>query len=77
MLWYRAMPSMKRRFQCTSERCSPALFLVALAAGGHGTAAIRVIRGAVGEIETVCAEQLGPKRFSQRRGLLLELSELA
>jgi hypothetical protein len=40
-----------------SERCSPALFLVALAAGGRGTAAIRVIRGAVGEIETIWAEQ--------------------
>jgi hypothetical protein len=51
---------MKRRFQCTSERCSPALFLVALAAGGRGTSAIRVIRGAVGEIETIWAEQLGP-----------------
>ncbi len=27
---------------------------------GPGTAAIRVIRGAVGEIETIWAEQLGP-----------------
>jgi hypothetical protein len=51
---------MKRRFECTSERCSPALFLIARAAGGPGTAAIRVIRGAVGEIETIWAEQLGP-----------------
>jgi hypothetical protein len=67
---------MKRRFQCTSERCSPALFLAALAAGGRGTAAIRVIREAVGEIETVC-KAARPKRFSQRRGLLLELNELA
>src|SRR3954454_24516767 len=31
----------------------------------RGTAAIGVIRGAVGEIETTWAQQLGPKRFAQ------------
>jgi DNA-binding MarR family transcriptional regulator len=43
----------------------------------RGTSAIRVIREAVGEVETVWAERLGPKRFSQLRGLLLELNEPA
>ena len=43
----------------------------------RGTAAIRVIREAVGEVETAWAQQLGPKRFSQLRGLLLELNQLA
>ena len=41
----------------------------------RGTAAIRVIREAVGEVETAWAQQLGPKRFSQLRGLLLELNQ--
>jgi len=36
-----------------------------------------VIREAVGEVETAWAQQLGPKRFSQLRGLLLELNQLA
>jgi DNA-binding MarR family transcriptional regulator len=43
----------------------------------RGTAAVRVIREAVGEVETAWAQQLGPKRFSQLRGLLLELNGLA
>ena len=40
----------------------------------RGTAAISVIREAVGEIETTWAQQLGPKRFAQLRKLLLELN---
>jgi hypothetical protein len=36
-----------------------------------------VIREAVGERETAWAQQLGPKRFSQLRDLVLELNELA
>src|SRR5512133_1019565 len=43
----------------------------------RGTSAIRVIREAVGEVEAVWAERLGPKRFSQLRGLLLELNDPA
>jgi DNA-binding MarR family transcriptional regulator len=41
----------------------------------RGTAAIRVIRDAVGEMETTWAQQLGPKRFAQLRNLLLDLNE--
>lgn len=41
----------------------------------RGTAAIGVIREAVGEIETTWAQQLGPKRFAQLRKLLLELNQ--
>jgi DNA-binding MarR family transcriptional regulator len=41
----------------------------------RGTAAISVIREAVGEIETTWAQQLGPKRFTQLRKLLLELNQ--
>ena len=41
----------------------------------RGTAAINVIREAVGEIETTWAQQLGPKRFAQLRTLLLELNQ--
>jgi DNA-binding MarR family transcriptional regulator len=41
----------------------------------RGTAAISVIREAVGEIETTWAQQLGPKRFAQFRKLLLELNQ--
>ena len=40
----------------------------------RGTSAIRVIRQAVGEVETRWAEQLGPKRFAQLRDLLLDLN---
>jgi DNA-binding MarR family transcriptional regulator len=42
----------------------------------RGTSAVRVIREAVDEVETAWAQQLGPKRFSQLRGLLLELNRL-
>src|SRR5512133_3674511 len=41
----------------------------------RGTSAIGVIREAVAEVETVWAGQLGPERFAQLRGLLLELNE--
>jgi DNA-binding MarR family transcriptional regulator len=42
----------------------------------RGTAAISVIRDAVGEMEAAWAQQLGPKRFGQLRGLLVELNQL-
>jgi DNA-binding MarR family transcriptional regulator len=42
----------------------------------RGTSAIGVIREAVGEMETMWAHQLGPKRFAQLRKLLLELNEV-
>src|SRR5436189_6446738 len=37
----------------------------------RGKSAIRVIREAVGEMETTWAQQLGPRRFAQLRDLLL------
>ena len=40
----------------------------------RGTAAIGVIREAVGEVETGWAERLGATRFAQLRELLLDLS---
>jgi DNA-binding MarR family transcriptional regulator len=43
----------------------------------RGTAAVRVIREAVAEVETDWAERLGPERFAQLRNLLLELNQLA
>jgi len=43
----------------------------------RGKAAVRVIREAVGEVETAWTQQLGPGRFSQLRSLLLELNQLA
>src|SRR5213082_1023430 len=43
----------------------------------RGISAVRVIREAVGEVETAWAQQLGPKRFAQLRGLLLELNQSA
>ena len=43
----------------------------------RGTSAVRSIREAVGEVETAWEQQLGPKRFAQLRGLLLELNRLA
>jgi DNA-binding MarR family transcriptional regulator len=43
----------------------------------RGASAIGVIREAVGEVETAWAQQLGSKRFSHLRGLLLELNQLA
>jgi DNA-binding MarR family transcriptional regulator len=42
----------------------------------RGTAAIRVIREAVGEVEADWAKQLGRERFAQLRGLLLDLNQL-
>jgi DNA-binding MarR family transcriptional regulator len=43
----------------------------------RGTSAVHVIREAVGEMETAWARQLSPERFSQLRGLLLELNQPA
>src|SRR5262245_25511462 len=42
----------------------------------RGTAAARVIREAVTEIEATWAQQLGPKRFDQLRTLLHDLNQL-
>jgi DNA-binding MarR family transcriptional regulator len=42
----------------------------------RGTAAIRVIRDAVADLEDAWARQLGPERFTQLRALLLELNRL-
>ena len=42
----------------------------------RGTSVVHVIREAVGEVETAWAQQLGEKRFSQLRGLLIELNQL-
>ena len=43
----------------------------------RGTSVIHVIRDAVAELETSWAHQLGAKRFSRLRTLLLELNQLA
>ena len=43
----------------------------------RGTAAVHAIREAVGEVESAWARQLGPERFSELRGLLLELNQSA
>ncbi|HSC92892.1 MAG TPA: MarR family transcriptional regulator [Gaiellaceae bacterium] len=43
----------------------------------RGTSAIGVIRDAVGEVEAAWTRQLGPERFAQLRGLLLEVSRPA
>jgi len=43
----------------------------------RGTDAVRVIRQAVGEVETAWAQRLGAKRFDQLRNLLLELNRSA
>ena len=43
----------------------------------RGTSAVRVIREAVGEVETAWTKQLGPERFAQLRGLLVEVGRLA
>jgi DNA-binding MarR family transcriptional regulator len=40
----------------------------------RGIAAVGVIRGAVGEVETAWAQQLGADRFDELRNLLLELN---
>jgi DNA-binding MarR family transcriptional regulator len=42
----------------------------------RGTAAVGVIREAVGEVEAAWARELGARRFSQLRTLLVELNEL-
>ena len=41
----------------------------------RGTSAISVIREAVGEMETAWVDRLGSKRFTELRGLLLELNQ--
>jgi DNA-binding MarR family transcriptional regulator len=41
----------------------------------RGESVVGVIREAVGEVETAWARQLGPKRFTQLRTLLLELNQ--
>jgi len=41
----------------------------------RGIAAVGVIRDAVAEMETTWEKQLGPKRFTQLRNLLLELQQ--
>jgi DNA-binding MarR family transcriptional regulator len=41
----------------------------------RGTSAVRVIREAVGEVETAWAQQLGPERFDQLRTILLDLNQ--
>ena len=41
----------------------------------RGVAAVAVIRDAVADVETTWAKQLGPKRFDQLRGLLIELND--
>src|SRR5215208_7659267 len=43
----------------------------------RGTSAVHVIRDAVEEIETAWAQRLGPERFAQLRGLLVDLNESA
>jgi DNA-binding MarR family transcriptional regulator len=43
----------------------------------RGISAIRVIREAVGEIETTWAQQLGQNHFVQLRNLLLDLNQVA
>lgn len=45
-----------------------------LAVTSRGASAIRVIREAVTEVEATWARELGPKRFTQLRDLLLELN---
>ncbi|HET8950091.1 MAG TPA: MarR family transcriptional regulator [Solirubrobacteraceae bacterium] len=42
----------------------------------RGTAAVRVIRDAVAEVEAAWAEQLGRERFAELRALLLDLHEI-
>ena len=43
----------------------------------RGTAAVGVIRDAVGEVEAAWADQLGEERFAELRGLLVELNQSA
>src|SRR2546427_2263940 len=64
------------RLDCVERRPDPHdLRSKRVALTPRGTSAIRVIREAVGEVENAWAQQLGPKRFSQLRGLLLELNQ--
>jgi DNA-binding MarR family transcriptional regulator len=42
----------------------------------RGTSAVRVIREAVGDVEADWGKQLGPERFAQLRGLLVDLNQL-
>ena len=46
-----------------------------IALTSRGTAAVGVIREAVGEVEAAWADQLGAERFAQLRGLLVELND--
>ena len=48
-----------------------------IALTSRGAAAVDVIRGAVGEVETAWTQQLGAERFAQLRDLLLELNRQA
>lgn len=41
----------------------------------RGKSVVRVIREAVGEVETAWEQQLGPKRFAQLRSVLLDLNQ--
>ena len=43
----------------------------------RGTAAVGVIREAVGEVEAAWADRLGAERFAELRGLLVELNHSA
>jgi DNA-binding MarR family transcriptional regulator len=43
----------------------------------RGVSAVGVIREAVAEMEAAWAQRLGPERFDQLRGLLIELNQLA
>jgi DNA-binding MarR family transcriptional regulator len=42
----------------------------------RGVSAIEVIREAVGEVEATWEQRLGPERFAELRGLLVELDRL-
>lgn len=42
----------------------------------RGASTIPVIRGAVSELETTWAQQLGAERFTELRDLLIELNQL-
>jgi DNA-binding MarR family transcriptional regulator len=48
-----------------------------LALTRRGISVVRVIREAVADLEVAWAQQLGQRRFSQLRKLLLELNEVA
>lgn len=46
-----------------------------IALTARGTSAIAVIREAVGEVEAMWAQRLGPNRFAELRNLLLDLDQ--